>query len=181
MKEISLNDKVTIRLTKCGADELNLYNKAHNTLLHSLNIYNIDARTNYVPNEYVDMQLSDVFNSFKEHNFNTGGEIPFTINIMDYYEELPQQIKLDSTGEIYDLFLEYHPGGTEGFCVGYDKPKRYHIGEDFKPLIVNGIELNAYGYTFHEACEKLYNILRNRDLSWEVIHIRKELTTSEEK
>ena len=143
MKEISLNDKVTIRLTKCGADELNSYNKVYNTLLHSLNIYNIDARTNYVPNEYVDMQLSDIFNSFKEHNFNTGGEIPFTIHIMDYYEELPQQIKVDD--EIYDLYIEFNPGHIEGVSAGYDKPKLQHTGTpDFTPLIVNGVQLNVF-------------------------------------
>ena len=180
MRKISLNDNVCIKLTEVGANEIN---RVHKDLIENvLRLGGADIsriyRTNYVPNEIVEMQLSDVFNTFKNLNFNTGGEIPFTLHIVDYYEELPQQIKLDSTGEIYDLFIEYNPGGTEGFFVGYDKPKRYHIGEDFEPLIVNGIELNAYGYTFHEACEKLYNILKNKDLSWEVIHIRKQLNIS---
>ena len=180
MKEISLNDKVTIRLTKCGADELNLYNKAHNTLLHSLNIYNIDARTNYVPNEYVDMQLSDLFNSFKEHNFNTGGEIPFTIHIRDYYEELPQQIKVDD--EFYDLYIEFNPGHIEGVSAGYDKPKLQHTGTpDFTPLIVNGVQLNVFENTFEKACKALHDRLRDNRVTWDVIHIRKQITTSKEK
>ena len=180
MIKIGLNDNVCIRLTEFGANEINRVHKEFIKKIKPLVGVDISKlyRTNYFPNEMVEMQLSDVFNSFKECNFNTGGEIPFTLHIVDYYEELPQQIKLDSTGEIYDLFIEYNPGGTEGFFVGYDKPKRYHIGEDFKPLIVNGIELNSHGYTFNEACEKLYNILRNRDLSLEVIHIRKQLNIS---
>lgn len=180
MIKISLNDNVCIRLTQVGADEINKSNKRLIEMVKQLGGVDLSKhyRTNYVSNEMVEMQLSDVFNTFKDLNFNTGGEIPFTLHIVDYYDELPQQIKLDSTGEIYDLYIEYNSGGTEGFFVGYDKKKKYHIGEDFKPLIVNGIELNAYGDTFQEACEKLYNILRNRDLSWEVIHIRKHLNIS---
>ena len=180
MRKIGLNDNVCIRLTEVGANELNRVNQALIDKIKQLGGIDLSNhyRTNYFPNEMVEMQWSDVFNSFKEWNFNTGGEIPFTIHIVDYYEELPPQIKLDSTGEIYDLYIEFNPGGTEGFFVGYDKKKRCHIGKDFTPLIVNGIELNTYGYTFQEACEKLYNKLRNKDLSWEVIHIRKQLSIS---